>query len=43
MDSKAASCGYSTWSPFISCLSQRAQSGRWSSFGKWLWFTESHI
>ena len=32
----------STRSPFVT-LSQRAQSGRWSSFGKRVWFTESHI
>ena len=35
--------GYSTQSPFLSLLSRRAQSGRWSSFGKRVWFTESHI
>jgi len=34
---------YSTWSPFLTLLSRRAQSGRWSSFGKLVWFTESHI
>jgi len=32
-----------TRSPFLTWLSQHAQSGRWSSFGKWVWFTESHI
>jgi len=26
-------------SPFVSLLSRRTQSGRWSSFGKWVWFT----
>ena len=34
---------YSTRSPFLSFLSQRAQSGRRTSFGRWMWFTESHI
>ena len=34
---------YFTWSPFVSLLSRRAQYGRWSSFGKRVWFTESHI
>jgi len=29
--------------PFVTLLSQRAQYGRWSSFGKRVWFTESHI
>jgi len=33
----------STRSPFVTLLSRRAQSGRWSSFGKRVWFTESHI
>jgi len=28
--------------PLVSLLSRRAQSGRWSSFGKRVWFTESH-
>ena len=32
----------STRSPFVTLLSRSAQSGRWSSFGKRLWFTESH-
>ena len=32
----------STQSPFVTLLSRRAQSGRWSSFGKRVWFTESH-
>jgi len=32
-----------TRSPFVTLLSRRAQSGRWSSFGKRVWFTESHI
>jgi hypothetical protein len=31
---------YSTRSAFLTWLSQHAQSGRWSSFGKWVWFTE---
>ena len=35
--------GPSTRSPFVTLLSQRAQSGRWSFFGKRVWFTESHI
>ena len=30
-------------SPFVPLLSWRRQSGRWSFFGKWVWFTESHI
>ena len=30
-------------SPFVTLLSRRAQSFRWSSFGKRVWFTESHI
>jgi hypothetical protein len=34
---------YSTRSPFFTWLSRRAQSGRWSSFGKRVWFTESNI
>jgi len=33
----------STQSPFLNWLSRHAQSGRWSSFGKWVWFTESNI
>jgi len=33
----------STRSPFVSLLSRRPQSGRWSSSGKRVWFTESHI
>ena len=33
----------STRSPFLNLLSRLAQSGRWSSFGKRVWFTESHI
>jgi len=32
-----------TRSPFVSLLSRRAQYGRRSSFGNWVWFTESHI
>jgi len=32
-----------TRSPFVTCLSRRSQSGRWSSFRKRVWFTESHI
>jgi len=32
----------STWSPFSTWLSPRTQSGRRSSFGKWVWFTESN-
>ena len=34
---------YYARSPFVSLLSRRSQSGRWSSFGKRVWFTESHI
>jgi len=34
---------HSTRSPFVTLVSQCAQSGRWSSFGKRVWFTESHI
>ena len=30
-----------TRSPFVTLLSRSAQSGRWSSFGKRVWFTES--
>ena len=33
----------STRSPFATLLSRRAQFGRWSSFGKRVWFTKSHI
>ena len=33
----------STQSPFVSLLSRHSQYGRWSSFGKWVWFTKSHI
>ena len=33
----------STRSPLLPCLSRHTQSGRWSSFGKRVWFTESHI
>jgi len=33
----------STRSPFVTLLSRRAQSGRWSSFGRRVWFTESHL
>jgi len=29
-------------SPFLPCLSRPTHSGRWSSFGKRVWFTESH-
>ena len=36
-------CTSSTWYPFLTWLSRHAQSGRWSSFGKWVWFTESNI
>jgi len=32
----------STRSPYLTWLSPLAQSGRWSSFGKWAWVTESH-
>ena len=32
-----------TRSPFVTLLSRRAQSGRWSSFGKRVWFTELHL
>jgi len=34
---------YSTQPSFVTLLSRRAQSGRLSSFGKRVWFTESHI
>jgi len=34
---------YSTRSPLLPYLSRHTQSGRWSSFGKRVWFTESHI
>jgi len=33
---------YSAQSPFVTLLSRCAQSGRLSSFGKQVWFTESH-
>jgi len=33
---------HSTRSPFVTLLSRRAQFGRWSSFGKRVWFTVSH-
>jgi hypothetical protein len=32
-----------TRSPFLTLLPRRAQSGRWSSFGKRVWFTETRI
>ena len=32
-----------TRSPFVTLLPRRAQYGRWSSFGKRVWFTESHL
>jgi len=35
--------GKSTRLPFVNLLSRRAQSDRSSSFGKRVWFTESHI
>jgi len=31
-----------TQSPFVPCLSWRAQSGRGTTFGRGAWFTESH-
>ena len=34
---------YCTWSPLLPCLSWHTQSGTWSSSGKRVWFTESHI
>ena len=34
---------FSTRSLFVTLLSRRAQSGRWSSFRKRVWFTESHL
>jgi len=33
---------YYTRSPFVTWLSRRAQSGRTTSFGKRVWFIESH-
>jgi len=33
----------SSRSSFVTLLSRRAQCGRWSSFGKRMWFTESHL
>jgi hypothetical protein len=33
----------STRSPLLPCLSRHTQSGKWSSFGKRVWFTETHI
>ena len=30
-------------SPFLTLLSRRSHSGRWFSFGKRVWFIESHI
>ena len=33
----------STRPPFVTLLSRRVQSGRCSSFGKRVWFTESYI
>jgi len=33
----------STRSPFVTLLSGRAQTGRWSSFGKRAWFNKPHI
>jgi len=30
-------------SPFITCMSRRAQSGRRISFGSRVWFIESHL
>ena len=41
--SEYVSMKYYARSPFVSLLSQCAQSGRWSSFGKRVRFTESHI
>jgi hypothetical protein len=37
------SCSLSTRSPCVTVSSRCAQSARWSSFGKRVWFTESHI
>jgi len=34
---------HSTRPPFLSLLSRRAQYGRCFSFGKRVWFTESHM
>jgi hypothetical protein len=33
----------STQSPFLPCMSWCAQYVRWTSFGRRVWFTESHI
>jgi hypothetical protein len=33
----------STRSPLLTWLSLCVQSGRWSSFGKWVWFSKSNI
>jgi hypothetical protein len=32
-----------TQSSFVPCLSQHAQSGSRTTFGRQVWFTESHI
>ena len=34
---------YFTRSPFLPCLSRRAQPGRRTSLGRRVWFTESHV
>jgi hypothetical protein len=34
--------GY-TQSPFVPCVSRHAQSGRRTSFRRWVWFIESRI
>ena len=34
---------HSTRPPFLTLLSRRARSCRWSYFGKRVWFTESHL
>jgi len=34
---------WSSLSSFVTLLSRRFQFGRWSSYGKQVWFTESHI
>ena len=40
---KECCCTGCTRSPFLTWVSRRAQSGRWSSFDRRVWFTESHI
>ena len=42
-DKQKPNISSSTRSPFLTWFSRLAQSGRWSSFRKWVWFSESNI